>query len=387
MTEAITSVPFFRPSIGEAEIAEVVDCLRNGWLTTGPKTRAFEEAFAAHIGGNVEAVAVNSATAALHLAVEAIGIGPGDEVIVPTMTFTATAEVVRYMGATPVLVDCGPGSFNIGVEAIAAAITPATKAVMPVHFAGLPCDMSAIRALADAHGLKIIDDAAHALPAHHRGTHIGADFADATAFSFYANKTMTTGEGGMLVTRDPEIAARARVMRLHGISRDVFDRFTNVKAGWQYDIVAPGYKYNLTDIAAAMGLHQLKRVDEFLAARTHLCDRYDAALAGTGLILPEHAAPGDLHSRHLYIVRAPDGAAYTRDTIIAGLKDRGIGTSVHYEPLHRKSYWAESLGADPAAFPNADAIGTSCVSLPLYMAMTDAEQDYVIAALLAIVRR
>ena len=386
MSEGVTGVPFFRPSIGEEEIAEVVDCLRNGWLTTGPKTRAFEEAFAAELGGGVEAVAVNSATAALHLAVEAVGIGPGDEVIVPTMTFTATAEVVRYMGATPVLIDCEPDSFNIGAGAVAAAVTPATRAVMPVHFAGLPCDMTAIRAVADRHELKIIDDAAHALPAAHKGVAIGADYADATAFSFYANKTMTTGEGGMLVTRDPDLAARARVMRLHGISRDVFDRFTNVAASWQYDIVAPGFKYNLTDIAAAMGLHQLRRVAEFRAARARLCDRYDAALANSGLILPVDAPEGDLHSRHLYIVRAPEGAPFTRDTIIEGLKAKGIGTSVHYEPLHRKSYWAQSQALDPARFPNAEAIGRSCVSLPLFMAMTDAEQDYVIDALLAVVR-
>ena len=378
---SVESVPFFRPSIGEEEIAEVVDSLRSGWLTTGPKTKRFEEEFAEFLGGSVEAVAVNSATAALHLALEAIGIGPGDEVIVPSYTFTATAEVVRYLGAAPVFIDSDAETFNARADQFEAAITERTKALMPVHFAGLPCDMEGICALAKKHGIKVVDDAAHALPAAQNGVTIGTGDADATAFSFYANKTMTTGEGGMLVTRDPAIAARARVMRLHGISRDVFNRFTDVKASWHYDIVAPGFKYNMTDMAAAIGLHQLKKAQGFRERRAELCARYDAALAGLPLILPPAAPEGDLHSRHLYIVRTTPASPLGRDALIAALQERGIGCSVHYTPLHRMSYWRESCDLEPQHFPNAEAIGQSCVSLPLFMAMSDEELDYVANAL------
>ncbi|WP_114521147.1 DegT/DnrJ/EryC1/StrS family aminotransferase [Altererythrobacter sp. ZODW24] len=373
-------VPFFRPSIGEAEIAEVVDSLRSGWLTTGPKTMQFEKDFAEFLGGDLHAVAVNSATAAMHLALEALEIGPGDEVIVPSYTFTATAEVIRYMGAQPVFIDCDLATFNIRPDQVEAAITPRTKAVMPVHFAGLPCDMEGMCSLAKQHGIKVVDDAAHALPAAQNGVSIGTGDADVTAFSFYANKTMTTGEGGMLVTRNPEIAARARTMRLHGISRDVFNRFTDTKASWRYDIVAPGFKYNMTDIAAALGLHQLRRVPEFLDRRTELCARFDAAFADLPLILPASAPSGDQHSRHLYIVRTTDASPVDRDRLIAGLQDRNIGTSVHYTPLHSMSYWRESCGLEKADFPNSEAIGSSCVSLPLFMAMSNEEQDIVIAA-------
>jgi len=374
-------VPFFRPSIGEDEIAEVVECLRNGWLTTGAKASRFEEAFAAEIGGGVEAVAVNSATAAMHLALEALGIGPGDEVIVPTYTFTATAEVIRYIGATPVFVDCDPTTFNMRTTDLEGAITPRTKAVMPVHFAGLPCDMTAITALARHHGIKVVDDAAHALPARHRGRMIGDCDADATAFSFYANKTITTGEGGMLVTHDPAVANRARQMRLHGINRDVFNRFNDVKANWCYDIVAPGFKYNLTDIAAAIGLHQLKRLHEFRDAREALCRRYDRLLAVLPLRLPATGEAEDLHSRHLYIVCLAAEAPIGRDELITALQERGIGVSVHYTPLHRMSYWQESCGLQAGAFPNAEAVGRSCVSLPLFPAMSEAQQDRVVAAM------
>ncbi len=374
------TVPFFRPSIGEAEIAEVVDSLRSGWLTTGPKTMQFEKDFAEFLGGDLHAVAVNSATAAMHLALEALEIGPGDEVIVPSYTFTATAEVIRYMGAQPVFIDCDLATFNIRPDQVEAAITPRTKAVMPVHFAGLPCDMEGICDLAKQHNIKVVDDAAHALPAAQNGVTIGAGQADVTAFSFYANKTMTTGEGGMLVTRNPDIAARAKTMRLHGISRDVFNRFTDTKASWRYDIVAPGFKYNMTDVAAALGLHQLRRVPEFMDRRTELCERFDAAFADLPLIRPAAARDGDQHSRHLYIVRTTDASPVDRDGLIAGLQDRNIGTSVHYTPLHSMTYWRESCGLEKADFPNSEAIGSSCVSLPLFMAMSDDEQDIVIAA-------
>ncbi|MDQ5925965.1 MAG: hypothetical protein QG554_907, partial [Pseudomonadota bacterium] len=254
-------LPFALPEIGEEEIAEVVDTLRSGWVTTGPKARLFEQAFVDYLGdASLQAIAVNSATAGLHLALEALGIGPGDEVITTTHTFTATAEVVRYLGADVKLVDIDPATLNIDPAAIEAAITPRTKALMPVHYAGLSVDMDAIHAIAQKHGLKVVEDAAHALPTTWKGQTIGTLHSDAVVFSFYANKTMTTGEGGMLVTRDAAVAARAKVMRLHGINRDAFDRFTAKVPSWYYEIVAPGFKYNLTDIAAAMGLHQLKRL-------------------------------------------------------------------------------------------------------------------------------
>jgi len=369
-------VPFFRPSIGEEEIAAVTECLRSGWLTTGPKSKAFEEVFAAFVGGEVQAIAVNSATAALHLGLEAMGVGPGDEVIVPTLTFTATAEVVRYLGATPVFVDVESDSFCIDIEAVEAAITEHTKVVMPVHFAGRMCDMTTLRALADRHGLKILDDAAHALPAAHRGESVGLAGTDVTAFSFYANKTMTTGEGGMLVTRDLALAARARLMRLHGIDRDVFNRFTDLRASWIYDVVAPGFKYNLTDMASALGLVQLAKATDFARLRAARVARYDAAFADLPVILPPRPAEGDDHSWHLYILQLTDEAPVSRDDFLLALKEQGIGISVHYRPLHQLTVWKEYCRNHN--FPAADAIFERCVSLPLFMALTDAEQDRVI---------
>ena len=374
-------IPFFRPSISDEEVDEVVRCLRSGWLTTGPNSSAFEAEFSEALGGKVTALAVNSATAALHLALDAFGIGPGDEVIVPTLTFTATAEVVRYQGAEPVFVDIDPDTLCMSLEATEAAVTPRTKAIMPVHFAGRPCDLTKLRALSDQHRLKIIDDAAHAFPAVHAGNSIGNCLADATAFSFYANKTMTTGEGGMLVTHDPSIAARARTMRLHGIDRDVFDRFTTANASSLYDVVAPGYKYNMTDIAAAMGRVQLRRANGFLAARNRLATRYDAAFADLPLILPPHAAEGDIHSWHLYIVQLTDSGPLGRDEFISYLKDKGIGHSVHYRPLHQMTYWAPF--AKGSVFPNADAYFDCCVTLPLFMDMSNDEQNHVIQVVCA----
>ncbi len=374
-------VPFFRPAIGEDEIAEVIESLTSGWLTTGPKANRFEADFAAFIGEGVEAVAVSSATAALHLALEAINIGPGDEVICPTLTFTATAEVVRYLGADPVFVDCDPVTSNITPEAIEAAITPKTKAIIPVHFGGLPCDMPAILSLAKRHGLLVVDDAAHALPTKTGGQLIGACGATATAFSFYANKTMTTGEGGMLVTADPKIAARARTMRLHGINRDVFDRFTSVKSPWRYDVVAPGYKYNMTDIAASLGIHQLKRVRDFAADRSTQAERYLQEFANLPLTLPARAKAMDAHAWHLFVIRLGDDAPLSRDDFIAALQAASIGTSVHYVPLHMMTYWSERYHLKPSDFPNAQAHFARCVTLPLFQGMTPDEQGYVISTI------
>jgi len=380
------TVPFFRPSIGEEEIAAVVESLRSGWLTTGPQTSAFEDEFRALVDDDVHTIAVNSATAALHLGLDALGVGPGDEVILPTMTFTATAEVIRYLGAKPVFVDMDPATICIDVGAVEAAITPATKVLMPVHFAGRACDMTALRAIADAHGLAILDDAAHALPTRHAGALIGAaaSGADVTAFSFYANKTMTTGEGGMLVTANDEIADRARKMRLHGIDRDVFDRFTNIRASWAYDVVEAGYKYNLTDLAATIGRVQLSRVEQFRADRAAIAAAFDAAFADLPLILPPRAAAGDEHSWHLYIVQLADDAPLTRAAFITRLQDAGVATSVHYRPLHQMTYWKPM--AEGRAFPAAEAYFARCVSLPMFMCMTEVEQARVIDVVCEVLR-
>ena len=375
-------LPFARPDISEAEIAAVTQALRSGWVTTGPKTREFEQAFTDYLGGNgLQSIAVNSATAGLHLALEALGIGPGDEVIAPTLTFTATVEVVRYLGADPVLVDVDPVTLNIDPDAIRAAITPRTKAIMPVHYAGLACRMDEILAIAHEHGLKVVEDAAHALPTTWKGQLVGQLQSDVTVFSFYPNKTITTGEGGMAVTRHPKLAERMRVMRLHGMSRDAFDRFSAKTPAWYYEIVAPGFKYNMTDIAAAMGVEQLARLPQFVQRRQHLAARYQAQLAGLPLVLPADAPAGDAHAWHLYVVRLAPGARVGRDEIIQALSDRGIGTSVHYVPLHRQPYWRDRYQLTPARFAHAEAAYQCMLSLPLFTAMHDTDQDSVIGAL------
>lgn len=379
---AVSFLPFALPEIGEEEIQEVVDCLRSGWVTTGPKTKQFENEFASFLGGEVEAIAVNSATAGLHLVLEALGVGPGDEVIVPTLTFTATAEVVRYLGADVVFVDSDPITLNASVDAIRAAITKRTKVIMPVHYAGLSCDMDAILQLAQEHGLKVVEDAAHAFPTRYKERLIGTLSSDATVFSFYANKTMTTGEGGMLVTRDPEIAKRVKIMRLHGINRDAFDRFVSKSPAWFYEIVAPGYKYNLTDIASAIGIHQLRKINKFLLRRQELAKRYFQELSSLTLILPADADgdAGSVHSWHLYVIRLRENAKLSRDELIQKLSDRGIGTSVHYIPLHRHPYWRDTYNLKPQQYPVADSAYQTMLSLPLYTKMTDADQTRVINA-------
>lgn len=380
-TIAQAFLPFALPDIGDEEISAVTEALRSGWVTTGPKTKQFEHAFSEFLGGGLESIAVNSATAGLHLALEALGIGPGDEVIAPTLTFTATVEVVRYLGADPILVDVDPVTLNIDPAKIRAAITPRTKAIMPVHYAGLACQMDEILAIAQEHGLKVVEDAAHALPTTWRGTLVGQLQSDVTVFSFYANKTMTTGEGGMVVTRNADLAARMKIMRLHGMNRDAFDRFVSRKPAWYYEVVAPGFKYNLTDIAAAMGVEQLAKLPRFLLRRQYLAARYNAALETLPLILPADASPGDVHSWHLYVVRLRDDVLMARDDVIQALSDQGIGTSVHYVPLHRHPYWRDRYGLEPEMFPEADAAYQRMLSIPLFTAMSDADQDRVIAAL------
>ena len=366
----VSFLPFSLPEIADDEIYEVVSALRSGWLTTGPKTKQFEADFASFLGGNIEAVAVNSATAGLHLALEAIGIVPGDEVITTTHTFTATAEVIRYLGATPVLVDVDRDTLCIDVNAVERAISSRSKAIIPVHFAGRSADMPRLLGLAQRHGLKLIEDAAHALPTTCSGQMIGSLASDATVFSFYANKTITTGEGGMLVTRCQNLAKRSRMMRLHGINRDAFDRFHSELPNWYYEIEAPGFKYNMTDIAASLGIHQLRKVHSFQQKRAQLAAFYDHALAGLPLILPPHAEDNDIHAWHLYVIQLTDDAPIKRDVFIKRLFDQGIGCSVHYIPLHLHPYWRNSLNLTPDMFPISQDIYERSISLPLYTQMT-----------------
>ena len=374
-------LPFALPDIGEEEIAEVVDTLRSGWVTTGPKARRFEQDFARFLGNEqLHCVAVNSATAGLHLALEALGIGPGDEVITTTHTFTATAEVVRYLGADVRLVDIDPATLNISPALIEAAITPATRAIVPVHYAGLAADMPSILRIARQHGLKVVEDAAHALPTTCGGQLVGTGASDATVFSFYANKTITTGEGGMLVTRDAALAARAKVMRLHGISRDAFDRFTAKVPSWAYEIVAPGFKYNLTDIAASLGLHQLKRAHVFQQRRQQIAQAYNEAFKSLPLLTPPAAAAADQHAWHLYVLRLLPAAGVARDVFIERLFALGIGCSVHYIPLHLQPYWRDRYQLQPAHFPHSQHAFEAMLSLPLYTRMSDADVARVVAA-------
>ncbi|MEO3693282.1 DegT/DnrJ/EryC1/StrS family aminotransferase [Roseateles paludis] len=385
MSSPLPFLPFALPEIGDDEIAEVVDTLKSGWVTTGPKAKRFEAAFAEFLNEpQIECIAVNSATAGLHLALEAIGIGPGDEVITTTHTFTATAEVVRYLGADVRLVDIDPATLNIDLAQVEAAITPRTRAIIPVHYAGLAVDMLELLDIARRHGLRVVEDAAHALPSTIEKELIGTLGSDATVFSFYANKTMTTGEGGMLVTRNAQLAKRARVMRLHGMNRDAFDRFTAKVPSWYYEIVAPGYKYNLTDIAAALGLHQLKRLPAFQARREAIAARYQAAFADLPVILPPEAPEGDTHSWHLYVLRLADTAPIDRDAFIEGMFAAGIGCSVHYVPLHLHPYWRDRYGLMPEQFPHSQKAFETMVSLPLYTAMSDADVERVIGAVRAL---
>jgi dTDP-4-amino-4,6-dideoxygalactose transaminase len=374
-------LPFALPEIGEEEIAEVVDTLRSGWVTTGPKAKRFEAEFAAFLGDPaLHCVAVNSATAGLHLALEALGIGPGDEVITTTHTFTATAEVVRYLGADVRLVDIDPATLNIDARLIEPVITGKTKAIIPVHYGGLAADMPAILSVARRHGLKVVEDAAHALPTTCGGRLVGTLDSDAAVFSFYANKTITTGEGGMLVTRNAALAQRAQVMRLHGMSRDAFDRFTASVPSWYYEIIAPGFKYNLTDIAAAIGLHQLKKARRFAERRALIAARFNAAFASLPVLTAPEPPGDDLHAWHLYALRLGDAAPLQRDRLIEHLFKLGIGCSVHYIPLHLQPYWRDRYRLTPQMFPHSQRVYERQLSLPIYTRMTDDDVQRVIHA-------
>jgi dTDP-4-amino-4,6-dideoxygalactose transaminase len=390
-------VPFFRPSLGEAEVEEVVAALRSGWLTTGPRVRRFEEAFAAAVGA-ARAVAVNSCTAALHLAVEALGLKPGQAVLVPTMTFAATAEVVRYQGAVPVLVDCDPVTTNMDLDdaarklarlrsgdlpgALAGGLAPV--GIMPVHVGGLMMDVDAVRRFASAHGLWVVEDAAHAFPAAWRPApgarwqRCGMGTAAVTCFSFYANKTITTGEGGMATTDDVALADRMSLMSLHGLSHDAWGRYSGGRS-WDYRIMAPGFKYNLTDVAAAIGIHQLARAEAMRRERESLAARYREALAGVEEIELPPTAANRIHAWHLFPVRLRlDRLALTRNAFLDELKARGVGCSVHWRPLHLHPYYQQTFGWRPEDLPVATAVWERLVSLPLFPGMREEEVEHVI---------
>ncbi len=378
-------LPFHIPEIGEEEIEAVEATLRSGWITTGPRVKEFEKQFAEFVGAR-HAIAVNSCTAALHLALDAIGVKAGEEVIVPTVTFAATAEVVFYLNAKPVLVDCRPDTMNLDPERIEAAITPRTRAIIPVHFAGQPCDMDPIREIAKQHNLAVIEDSAHALPARYHGRLIGS-LSDITCFSFYATKTITTGEGGMITTDNDEFAERMRIMSLHGISKDAWKRYT-AEGSWYYEILYPGYKYNLTDIAAALGLEQLKKCCRFYERRQAMAKRFSDAFADLPAICTPFVAPEVEHSWHLYVIQLNlDRLTITRDRFIEELRAANIGSSVHFIPLHLHPFYRDKLGYKPNDCPVATQVFQRVVSLPLWPAMSDRDQQDVIDAVRDIVTR
>jgi len=386
MSEIRTSVlPFALPDFDEAEIEEIIAVMRSGWITTGPKSREFETSFAEAVGARY-AIAVNSGTAAMHLALAAIDLRMGDEVITTPYTFAATAEVVRYFQAKPVFVDIDPETLNIDPARIEAAVTPKTRAIMPVHIAGHPADMDALMDVAKNHDLRVIEDAAHAFPAAYKGRKIGA-IGDFSAFSFYATKTITTAEGGMMTTDNPDWAERCRVLSLHGISHDPWNRYA-AEGSWYYEIVAPGYKYNMTDVAAAMGVVQLRKAEQMRARRLAIAEKYSQAF-GTFEALHIPVSRSEIeHAWQLYILRLnSECLTLSRAQFIEELKVRKIGCSVHFIPLHIHPYYRETYGYAPADYPVSLREYEKAVSLPIYSRMTDNDVDDVIHAVMDIVNK
>jgi dTDP-4-amino-4,6-dideoxygalactose transaminase len=384
-------IPFYKPSIGEEEIKEVIDCLRSGWLTTGPRVKQFEKEFAQYLGRS-HAVAVNSCTAALHLALEAIGLKAGQAVLVPTMTFAATAEVVRYFNAIPLLVDCRAEDLNLDPADARRQIQAAHNrglevvAIIPVHYGGQIGDVAAVTALARQYGLRIIEDAAHCCPAYYREHEtapwlpVGAA-AEISCYSFYANKSITTGEGGMACTESDIHAERMRIMSLHGISHGAWNRYS-AEGSWYYEIIAPGFKYNMTDLAAAIGLHQLRKADELHFRRTQCARLYSELLGEVEELILPRTMPNRIHGWHLYPVRLkPHGYDLDRAEVISQLRAAGIGASVHWMPLHLHPYYREIFGYQPSAYPCASAIYPELISLPLYPDLTAEEIEQVCSTL------
>lgn len=371
-------IVFGAPRISESAIAEVVDSLRSGWIGTGPKVARFEEMLAEYLGVK-HAVAVNSCTAALHLSLVAHGLGPGDEVITTPMTFPATINSILHCGATPVLVDCARDTRIIEPTAIERAITRRTRAIVPVHLAGQPCDMDAIERIAARHGLILIDDAAHALEAAWKGRKIGT-VGNASCFSFYVTKNITTGEGGLVATDDDGVARRVRAYSLHGLSHGAWQRYS-AKGPVAYDVTVPGYKYNMTDVQAAIGIHQLPFVAEWLSRRAAIWARYDAAFESLPVGKPNPPPAHSVHARHLYSLTVDEEkCGIGRDAFRQGLHERGIGSGVHYTGVHLHTYYRERFGWKPADFPNATWLSERTVSLPLSPHLTKAEVERVIAA-------
>ncbi len=372
-------LPFARPSLGEEEIREVVETLRSGWITTGPKTEKFAAAFADYVGGRF-AVPVSSATAGLHVALLALGVGPGDEVITTPMTFVATLNTIVHCGAVPVLSDIDAATLNIRVEAIEARLTRKTKAIVPVHYVGQPVDLDPLLELAGSRGVAVLEDAAHAVGTEYKGRRIGS-FPTTSVFSFHPNKNITTGEGGMVVTDDQGVFERASLLKFHGMDREAWKRFAR-EGSPRYDVEVPGFKYNMMDIQAALGLWQLPRLDGFIQERALLAARYDQAFADvTGLILPQRVPYPARHAWHLYTPLLDiDRLTISRDQFMAELKSRNIGTGLHYTAAHEFTYYAKTYGWSPEDFPEAHFVSERIVSLPLFPGLSDADQEDVIAA-------
>jgi dTDP-4-amino-4,6-dideoxygalactose transaminase len=387
-THRPTFLPFALPDTDETELQQVAEALQNGWLTTGPKTKQFEKEFADRVNTK-HAIALNSCTAAMHLALEAIGLQPGDEVITSPYTFAATAEVIRYFDATPVFVDINPGCLNINPHAIEAAITPRTKAIIPIHIAGLPADLDPIADIARKHNLAIIEDAAHAFPCHYKKRQIGTALPGLKHFicySFYATKTITTGEGGMLCTDNDDYADRCRIMALHGISRDAWKRYT-AEGTWYYEIIAPGYKYNLTDIASGLGIAQLAKADRMWQRRHDIAHQYHQAFKNHPAFQLPVDRPDCQHAWHLYIIRLNlNNLTIDRAQFYDQLKQRNIGTSVHFIPLHIHPYYRDKYSYQPQDYPIAYNEYNRALSLPIYSKMTDTDVIDVINAVLDIAK-
>jgi dTDP-4-amino-4,6-dideoxygalactose transaminase len=381
-----TFLPFAKPCLNQAALDEVTNCLQSGWLTTGPRVKQFEENLSVYLKAP-HALALTSATAGLHLALLALDLQPGDEVITTPLTFVATLNMIVVSGGKPVLVDVDPHTYNIDINQIEAAITPRTRAIMPVHFAGLPVDLDPLYAIAKKHNLAVIEDAAHAIGAEYKGQRIGS-FGDTQVFSFHPNKVMTTGEGGCVTTRDPELAKKITVQRFHGIDREAWNRFSK-KGSQHYDVIAPGFKYNMMDLQAALGLHQLAALDEMIEKRALLAKRYYEYLSDWSTITLQ-TIPEFSH-RHSWYICAPllntETAQMNRDDFIQAMNEQNIGLGLHYEPVHLYSYYQTLLGYQRGDFPHAELVGSRIFSLPLFPDMTLHDQDNVIKKMALILKR